>query len=145
MHKPTMLVVEDNSDHLELTLTTLELNGLQHHIVVARDGLQALDYLFGQGAYSDRKPEEQPELVLLDLGMPRMDGLQVLQRMRSDPRTALIPVVMLTAASEQSGAVRALQGGLNSYISKPLDFHEFEARLKEIRAWRISNFAPLMP
>jgi len=145
MHKPTMLVVEDNSDHLELTLTTLELNGLQHHIVVARDGLQALDYLFGQGAYSDRKPEEQPELVLLDLGMPRMDGLQVLQRMRSDPRTALIPVVMLTAASEQSGAVRALQGGLNSYISKPLDFHEFEARLEEIRAWRISNFAPLMP
>lgn len=145
MHKPTMLVVEDNSDHLELTLTTLELNGLQHHIVVARDGLQALEYLFGQGDYSDRKPEEQPELVLLDLGMPRMDGLQVLQRMRSDPRTALIPVVMLTAASEQSGAVRALQGGLNSYISKPLDFHEFEARLEEIRAWRISNFAPLMP
>ncbi len=142
MDKPTMLVVEDNPDHLELTLTTLEHSGLSHHIVVARDGLEALDYLLGQGAYSQRHPLEPPELVLLDLGMPKMDGLQVLQRMRSDPRTALIPVIMLTAASEQSGAVQSLQGGLNSYISKPLDFDEFEARLEEIRAWRISNFAP---
>src|SRR6187551_229743 len=101
MNKPTMLVVEDNPDHLELTLTTLELNGVYHHIVVARDGQQALDYLFGEGVYSDRNPDEQPELVLLDLNMPKLNGLQVLQHMRNDPRTFFVPVVMLTSASEQ--------------------------------------------
>ncbi|MDP3604670.1 MAG: response regulator [Polaromonas sp.] len=145
MNKPTMLVVEDNPDHLELTLTTLEANGVFHHIVVARDGQQALDYLFGEGLYSDRNPDEQPELVLLDLNMPKMNGLQVLQRMRNDPRTFFVPVVLLTSASEQSDAVRELKGGLNSYISKPLDYQEFEARLAEVREyWRTSNFSPLM-
>ncbi|MDP1565707.1 MAG: response regulator [Polaromonas sp.] len=145
MIKPTMLVVEDNPDHLELTLTTLEANGVYHHIVVARDGQQALDYLFGEGLYSDRNHDEQPELVLLDLNMPKMNGLQVLQRMRNDPRTFFVPVVLLTSASEQSDAVRELKGGLNSYISKPLDYQEFEARLAEVREyWRTSNFSPLM-
>lgn len=145
MNKPTMLVVEDNPDHLELTLTTLELNGVCHHIVVARDGQQALDYLFGEGLYSDRNPDEQPELVLLDLNMPKMDGLQVLNHMRSDPRTFFVPVILLTSASEQSDTVRELKGGLNSYISKPLDYQEFEARLAEVREyWRTSNFSPLM-
>ena len=145
MHKPTMLVVEDNSDHLELTLSTLEANGVYHHIAVARDGQQALDYLFCEGLYSDRHQDEQPELVLLDLNMPKMNGLQVLQRMRNDPRTFFVPVVMLTSASEESDAVRELKGGLNSYIGKPLDYHEFEARLEEVREyWRTSNFAPLM-
>lgn len=145
MNKPTMLVVEDNPDHLELTLTALEANGVEHHIVVARDGQQALDYLFGQGLYSERNPDEQPELVLLDLNMPKLDGLQVLQHMRNDPRTSFVPVVLLTSASEQSDAVRELRGGLNSYIGKPLDFQEFEARLEEVRQyWRTSNFSPLM-
>ncbi|MDP1742943.1 MAG: response regulator [Polaromonas sp.] len=145
MNKPTMLVVEDNPDHLELTLTTLELNGVCHHIVVARDGQQALDYLFGEGLYSDRNPDEQPELVLLDLNMPKMDGLQVLNHMRSDPRTFFVPVILLTSASEQSDTVRELKGGLNSYIGKPLDYHEFAARLEEVREyWRTSNFSPLM-
>jgi CheY-like chemotaxis protein len=145
MNRPTILVVEDNPDHLELTLTTLELNGADHHIVVARDGQQALDYLFGQGLHSGRNHDEQPELVLLDLNMPRMDGLQVLKHMRNDPRTFFVPVVLLTSASEQSDAVRELKGGLNSYISKPLDYREFQARLEEVREyWRTSNFAPLM-
>lgn len=140
-----MLVVEDNPDHLELTLTTLEHEGLDHHIVVARDGQEALDYLMGEGCYIDRNAEEQPELVLLDLNMPRMDGMQVLQRMRNDPRTFFVPVVMLTSASEQSDAVRELTGGLNSYISKPLDYREFQSRLEQVREyWRTSNFAPLM-
>lgn len=145
MNKPTMLVVEDNPDHLELTLTTLELHGVYHHIVVARDGQQALDYLFGQGLHAERNPDEQPELVLLDLNMPKMNGLQVLQHMRNDPRTFFVPVVLLTSASEQSDAVRELKGGLNSYIRKPLEYHEFEARLEEVREyWRTSNFAPLL-
>jgi CheY-like chemotaxis protein len=106
-----MLVVEDNPDHLELTLTTLQQNGASHAIVVARDGLEALDYLFCQGNYQDRDPDDQPELVLLDLGLPGMDGLAVMQRMRDDPRTFFVPVVMLTSASEQSEAVLAFKGG----------------------------------
>jgi CheY-like chemotaxis protein len=145
MNRPTMLVVEDNPDHLELTLTTLEANGVPHQIVVARDGREALDYLFCEGSYSDRNHDGQPELVLLDLGMPKLSGLQVLQQMRNDPRTFFVPVVMLTSASEQSDAVRELKGGLNSFIGKPLEFHEFEARLEEVREyWRSSNFAPMM-
>jgi CheY-like chemotaxis protein len=111
MSIPTMLVVEDNPDHLELTLTTLQQNGASHAIVVARDGLEALDYLFCQGNYQDRDPDDQPELVLLDLGLPGMDGLAVMQRMRDDPRTFFVPVVMLTSASEQSEAVLAFKGG----------------------------------
>ncbi|MDI1275126.1 response regulator [Polaromonas sp.] len=144
MGTPTMLVVEDNPDHLELTLTILEQNGVPHDIVVARDGLEALDYLFCQGLYSDRNADEQPELVMLDLGLPKMNGLQVLQRMRDDPRTFFVPVIMLTSASEQSDAILALKGGLNSYVSKPLDIRDFEARLEEIREyWRLSGLAPL--
>ncbi len=144
MGMPTMLVVEDNPDHLELTLTTLEQNGDSHHIVVARDGMEALDYLFCQGVHSGRNPDEQPELVLLDLGLPKINGLEVLRRMREDPRTFFVPVVMLTSASEQSEAILALKGGLNSYVSKPLDFRDFQARLEDVREyWRTSNLAPL--
>ena len=144
MSKKTMLVVEDNPDHLELTLTTLEQNGCGHNIVVAHDGLEALDYLFCTGAYSNRNPDEQPELVLLDLGMPRMNGLEVMRRMRENPHTFFVPVVMLTSASERSEAVLAFKGGLNSYVSKPLDYRSFEEKLEEVREyWRTSNLAPL--
>ncbi len=135
MQMPTMLVVEDNPDHLELTLITLEETGCTHQIVIARDGLEALDYLFCEGSYSQRSPDDQPELVLLDLGMPRLNGLQVLQRMRADLRTALVPVLLLTAASEQSEAILALKGGLNSYASKPLTARDFENRLAEAQAY----------
>ena len=144
MSKPTMLVVEDNPDHLELTLTTLQQNGVSHAIVVARDGLEALDYLCCQGNYRDRNPDDQPELVLLDLGLPGMNGLAVMQRMRDDPRTFFVPVVMLTSASEQSEAVLAFKGGLNSYVSKPLDYCDFEDKLRQVREyWHTSNLAPL--
>ncbi|WP_309683052.1 response regulator [Polaromonas sp.] len=144
MTLPTMLVVDDNPDHLELTLTTLVENGLTHNIVTARDGLEALDYLFCEGIHQDRNPDDQPELVLLDLGMPRMNGLAVMQRMRDDPRTFFVPVVMLTSASEQSEAVLAFKGGLNSYVSKPLNFRDFEERLAQVRDyWHTSNLAPL--
>jgi two-component system response regulator len=144
MSKPTMLVVEDNPDHLELTLTMLQQNGLPHDIVVARDGQEALDYLFCQGSHSKRSPDDQPELVLLDLGLPKMNGLEVMQRMRDDPRTFFVPVIMLTCASEESEAVLAFKGGLNSFASKPLDYDDFEKKLQQVREyWRTSNLAPL--
>ncbi len=144
MSNPTMLVVDDDPDHLELTLTTLQDNGVTHTIVVAHDGLQALDYLFCTGHYSDRNPDEQPELVLLDLSMPKLSGMAVMKRMRDDPRTFFVPVVMLTSASEQSEAVLALKGGLNSYVSKPLNFTDFQLRLEQVRSyWRDSGMAPL--
>jgi len=140
MQIPTMLVVEDNPDHLELTLLTLEETGCTHQIVIARDGVEALDYLLCQGAYSQRGPNDQPELVLLDLGLPKLNGLQVLQRMRADPRTALVPVLLLTAASEQSDAILALSGGLNSYASKPLAASVFENKMAEVQAhWRVTR------
>ena len=145
MSTPTMLVVEDNTDHLELTLTTLQQNGVPHDIVVARDGREALDYLFCEGVYKGRNANNQPELVLLDLGLPKLSGLEVMRRMREDPRTFFVPVVMLTLVSEQSEAVRAFKGGLNSFVSKPLNYHDFEEKLQQVREyWRTSNFAPLM-
>jgi len=140
MYAPTILVVEDNPDHLELTLIALEETGCKHKIVVARDGLEALDYLFCAGTYSQRNPDDQPELVLLDLGIPKLSGLQVLQRMRADVRTALVPVLLLTSASEQSDAIWALKGGLNSYASKPLSASDLEVKLAKVRAyWRLAR------
>ena len=136
MNTPHLLVVEDNPDHLELTLITLEENGCEHQIVVARDGLDALSYLFCEGSHSQRNPDNQPELVLLDLGLPKLNGLQVLQKMRADPRTALIPVLLLTSASEQTDAILALKGSLNSYTSKPLAASVFENKLAEVQAHR---------
>lgn len=144
MRQPVILVVEDDPDHLELTLTTLQQHGLAHDIVVVRDGLDALDYLFCDGAYRHRNPDEQPELVLLDLGLPKLNGLAVMQRMRDDPRTFFVPVIMLTSASEQSNAVIAFKGGFNSYVSKPLDYHKLEKKLRELKdVWRTSDLAPL--
>jgi len=144
MNKPTVLVVEDDPDHLELTLIALEESDFSHHIVIARNGREALDYLFGEGAYKGRATDEQPELVLLDLGMPVMNGLEVMNRIRDDSRTFFVPVVMLTSANEESRAVHAFKGELTSYVSKPLDRFKFNDQLQQVRQyWRISNFAPL--
>jgi two-component system, response regulator len=143
MSVPTMLLVEDNPDHRELTLLTLQENGAEHEVIVFSNGPEALDYLFCEGAYSER-PKDQPELVLLDLGLPGMSGLEVMQRMRDDSRTFFVPVVMLTSASEDSKAVLAFKGGLNSYVRKPLHYSDFQNRLEQVREyWRTSNFAPL--
>ena len=144
MSKRTVLVVEDDADHLELTLSALEESDSSHHVVIARNGREALDYLFCQGVHKDRSTDDQPELVLLDLGMPGMNGLEVMNRMRVDPRTFFVPVIMLTCASEQSQAVIAFEGGLNSYVSKPLNSREFDDKLQQIREyWRTSDFSPL--
>ena len=145
MPRPTMLLVEDNPDHLELTMVTLQENGADHEIIVARDGTQALEYLFCEGAYSGRPHDQPPELVMLDLDLPGISGLEVMQRMRGDPRTFFVPVVMLTSSPESSKAVMAFKGGLNSYVRKPLHYRDFEEKLEQVREyWRTSNFAPLV-
>jgi CheY-like chemotaxis protein len=145
MPRPTMLLVEDNPAHVELTLVTLQENGADHDIVVARDGTEALEYLFCEGAYSNRPNDHPPELVMLDLNLPGLSGLEVIQRMRGDPRTFFVPIVILTSESKYSPMVKEIQGGLNSYVRKPLHFRDFEEKLEQVREyWRTSNFGPLL-
>jgi CheY-like chemotaxis protein len=144
MSKPGLLLVEDNPDHQELTLLALEESGESHAITVVSNGKDALDYLFCEGKYSDRPTDQPPELVLLDLGLPGMSGLEVMQRMRADPRTFFVPIVMLTSANENSRVVAAFKGGLNSFVSKPMHYRDFQGKLEQVREyWRTSNFAPL--
>ena len=144
MSRPTLLLVEDNPDHLELTMMTLEENGLDHEIIVARNGPDTLDYLFCEGKHRERATGEPPELIMLDLGLPGMSGLEVIKRLRDDPRTFFLPIVMLTCASESSKEVQAFKGGLNSYVRKPLYYRDCQEKLEQVREyWRTSNFAPL--
>jgi two-component system, response regulator len=135
LHKKTILVVEDNPDHLELTLLSLQGDGSAHEMAVAYDGAQALDYLFGQGAHSGRDTTDQPELVLLDLKLPKLTGLEVLQRMREDPRTATVPVVILTSSSEQEDILACYQGGANSFVRKPVNFADYADKLRQVQAY----------
>ncbi|MEJ2631182.1 MAG: response regulator [Acidihalobacter sp.] len=125
MNKGVILLVEDNPDDEELTLHALEQNRIGNEVVVAHDGVQALDYLFCTGAWADRKPCDPPALVLLDLNLPKLDGLEVLQRVRADERTHLLPVVILTSSNEDEDRLRGYTLGANSYVRKPVDFDEF--------------------
>jgi two-component system, response regulator len=122
---PVILLVEDNPDDEELTLRAFRKSNLRNEIVVARDGVEALDYLLGTGAYADRDTSDVPYLVLLDLKLPKIDGLEVLRRIREDERTRLLPVVVLTSSKEQEDLVNSYQLGANSYVRKPIDFNEF--------------------
>ena len=135
MQEKLILVVEDNPDHLELTVLTLREHGVTAEIAVARDGAQALNYLFGQGIHADRDTHKQPAFVLLDMKLPRLSGLDVLRSIRSNPMTALIPVVMLTSSSEQSDMVACYQSGANGFVRKPVDFGEFTEKLNRLQAY----------
>ncbi|TAG34557.1 MAG: response regulator [Polaromonas sp.] len=135
MQEKLILVVEDNPDHLELTVLTLREHGVTAEIAVARDGAQALNYLFGQGIHVDRDTHRQPAFVLLDMKLPRLSGLDVLRSIRSNPMTALIPVVMLTSSSEQSDMVACYQSGANGFVRKPVDFGEFTEKLNRLQAY----------
>jgi two-component system response regulator len=140
MKDKTILVVEDNPDHLELTLLTLQENGIRNQIAVAHDGVEALDYLFGEGKHAGRDTTLQPEVVLLDLKLPKLTGLEVLQRMRADPRTAYIPVVMLTSSSEEEDILASYRNGANSFVRKPVDFGEFTEKLRQVKVyWLLVN------
>jgi two-component system response regulator len=135
MQEKLILVVEDNPDHLELTVLTLREHGVTAEIAVARDGAQALNYLFGQGIHAERDTQRQPAFVLLDMKLPRLSGLDVLRTIRSNPMTTLIPVVMLTSSSEQSDMVACYQSGANGFVRKPVDFGEFTEKLNRVQAY----------
>ena len=120
-----ILLVEDNPDDAELTLRAFEECNTLSQIVVAPDGQQALDYLFAAGSYLDRDPKVMPDVVLLDLNLPKVDGLGVLRRMRSDTRTRRLPVVVLTSSNEESDIIRSYDLGANSFVQKPVDFVRF--------------------
>lgn len=135
MSDKLILVVEDNPDHLELTVLTLEAHGVAAEIAVARDGAQALDYLFGRGSHAGRDTQRQPSFILLDMKLPKLSGLDVLRSVRSNPLTALVPVVMLTSSSEQSDIIACYQSGVNGFVRKPVDFAEFTRKLDRLQAY----------
>jgi two-component system response regulator len=138
-----ILVVEDNPDHLELTVLTLEELGIQVQIAVARDGVQALDFLWGQGEHAGRDTRRQPAFVLLDLKLPRLSGLDVLRSLRAHPLTALVPVIILSSSSEQSDIEACYQSGASSFVRKPVDFAEFTKKIDRLQAfWLGVNESP---
>lgn len=135
MDNKLILVVEDNPDHLELTMLTLQEQGVAAEIVVARDGAEALEYLFGVGRYAGRDTQKQPAFILLDMKLPKLSGLDVLRSVRMNPLTALVPVVMLTSSSEQSDIKACYQSGANGFVRKAVDFGEFTEKFNHLQAY----------
>jgi len=135
MKNSRILLVEDNPDHQELTTMTLAQNNVMNEIVVASDGLEALEYLFATGRYAGRDARDVPALVLLDLKLPKLGGIEVLRRVRDDERTRYVPVVILTSSSEEEDIVASLQSGANSYVRKPVDFGRFVEQLHRLQVY----------
>ncbi|MFO0748469.1 MAG: response regulator [Myxococcota bacterium] len=141
--KRVILLVEDNPHDEHLTVRALEKSGIVNPIVVAHDGVEALDYIFGRGAWAGRPTEVLPQVVLLDLKLPRVDGLEVLQALRADPRTKLLPVVILTSSLEEQDLLRGYGFGANSYVRKPVDFVQFTEAVKHLGMyWLLLNETP---
>ncbi len=139
----TILLVEDNPDDVELTLRALKQYNIRNEIAVVRDGAEALDYLFATGAYAERSVSPMPAVVILDLKLPKVDGFEVLQRMRADERTKLIPVVILTSSKEERDMVNGYKLGANSYVQKPVDFTEFVEAARQLGLyWLVVNEPP---
>jgi CheY-like chemotaxis protein len=138
-----ILLVEDDPDDVLLTLRALKDNRIGNRVVVAGDGVEALDYLFGTGTHAGRDSSDKPVVVLLDLKLPKLDGLEVLRRLRRDPRTAFLPVVILTSSSQEADLLNGYRSGANSYIRKPVDFKEFSEAVKQLGLyWLILNEPP---
>ncbi len=138
-----ILLVEDNPNDLELALRALKKHNLANKVVVARDGAEALDFIFGTGAYNDRDVTDRPKVVLLDLKLPKVDGLEVLRRIKSDERTKVIPVVVLTSSQEERDVVESYKLGVNSYMVKPVDFDRFIECVSELGLyWLVCNKPP---
>ena len=139
----SILLVEDNPDDIELTMRAFRKNKIANELVVARDGVEALDYLFCKGAYCNRDIRDVPRLILLDLKLPKMDGLQVLERLRYDGYTKLVPVVILTSSKEEQDLVAGYKYGANSYVRKPINFNDFVDAARNIGLyWLLINEPP---
>jgi CheY-like chemotaxis protein len=139
-----ILLVEDSPNDEELTLYALKKNNITNHIQVVHDGAEALEYIFCTGAYADRRINEPPKVILLDLKLPKVDGLEVLERIKADARTRTIPVVVLTSSQEESDIVESYQLGVNSYIVKPVDFEQFIDAVRQLGLyWALLNKTPL--
>ncbi|MFC1902939.1 response regulator [Chloroflexota bacterium] len=138
-----ILLVEDNPDDIALTLRALKQYNIKNEIIVMRDGAEALDYLFATGAYADRDTSIMPAVVILDLKLPKVGGLEVLQRMRADERTELTPVVILTSSKEEGDMVNGYKLGANSYVQKPVDFTQFVEAARQLGLyWLVINEPP---
>jgi two-component system response regulator len=143
MEDKTILLVEDNADDEKLTLRALKKNNIGNEVVVARNGAEALDYLFGAGSYSGRDTRLMPQVVLLDLKLPKIDGLEVLRRLRADERTKLLPVVLLTSSNEEQDRLSGYGFGANSYVRKPVDFNQFTEAVRQLGLyWLVLNEQP---
>ena len=146
METKIILLVEDNPDDEELTLLAFQKNHILNEVIVARDGVEALDYLFRTGKFATRDPQRNPAVVLMDLKLPKVDGLEVLRRMRADPRTKLIPVVILTSSKEEQDIAAGYALGCNSYVRKPVNFEQFLTATKHLGLyWLILNETPSGP
>jgi two-component system, response regulator len=138
-----ILLVEDNRDHQELTLMTLAENNVLNEVVVVSDGIEALEYLFATGRYEGRDARDVPALILLDLKLPKVGGIEVLRRIRDDERTRYVPVVILTSSSEEEDIVASLQNGANSYVRKPVDFGRFVEQVQRLQVYWLLVHEPV--
>ncbi|MDO8784757.1 MAG: response regulator [Syntrophales bacterium] len=139
-----ILLVEDNEDHAELTLSALRNNNVINEIHVVRDGEEALDFVYHRGKYTDVEKFPLPGLILLDISLPKLSGLEVLETFKKDPELKVIPVIMLTTSSREEEILRSYANGANSYVTKPVDFDEFVRKIKDIKLyWTLTNSLPL--
>jgi two-component system response regulator len=143
MSELSILLVEDDPDDEILTMRELKRQNVANEITVVRDGAEALDYLFARGQYADRDPCDHPTLMLLDLKLPKVDGLEVLRQVRADERTKLMPVVILTSSDEQKDKIKSYNLGANSYVRKPVGFDEFREAVRQLQLyWLLLNEPP---
>jgi two-component system response regulator len=139
----TILLVEDNPDDVTLTLRALKKNNIGNRVIAVEDGAEALDFLFCQNKYRDRSPEDLPQLVLLDLRLPKLDGMEVLRRIRTDKRTRTLPVVILTGSDEEQKMVESYKSGANAFMRKPVDFDQFKVAVPKLGlSWVVLNEEP---
>jgi len=143
-NRKAIMLVEDNPDDRDLTLRALKKNNIANEVIVAEDGVEALDYLFGTGKYDGRDVSDVPLFILLDLKLPKIDGIEVLKKLRADDRTAIIPVVILTSSKEDQDMLSGYKVGANSYVRKPVDFDQFTDTVKQLGMyWLVINESPM--